>query len=685
MPAFTNTFGGTNIYPADVSYRAISLTTDVELAWPTEMATNTDVVASIMDVTPSGASKTITMPPANQVSVGQTTLIFNVGSYSFTVLDNDGNTIQTIAPGLAWQLYLTNNTTTAGSWRQIQYGVGTSAPSAAALAGYGIKAITTTLNQSVPVTVLSISYTMGAPDRAKALVWNGGAGTFTLPSAVSVGNDWFINIRNSGTGGLTLACAGGEFVNGAASLLFNPGDSATIITDGTNWYTIGYGQNAIFAFDYVSIDLTGQPSPYTLAGSNLNRVAYQFGGVLTANMQIIVPNTVQQYWVRNVTTGSYTLTVKTASGTGVTVVQNGAAILYSNGTDVVQADTAGLSVPIGVAQGGTGATTAGGALVNLGGTSFGIGLFTATNAATARASIGAASAGANSDITSLSGLTTALSVPQGGTGLSTAPSNGQLLIGNGTDYTLATLTDGTGISITEGAGSITISSTGVDVYPPVGIPYSTGSAWGSSFTTTGTGSVLALSASPAFTGTPTAPTASPGTSTTQIATTGFVATSFAPLASPAFTGVPTAPTASAGTATTQIATTAFVVATAFSSALPGQTGNAGKFVTTDGTNASWSYVPVGSISATGTASASTFLNGSGAWSLVPTSSISATGTPSATTYLRGDGSWAVVNDTTVLPSQTGNAGKYLKTDGTTASWQPVVSFTAAQAYFFSGF
>lgn len=42
--------------------------------------------------------------------------------------------------------------------------------------------------------------------------------------------------------------------------------------------------------------------------------------------------------------------------------------------------------------------------------------------------------------------------------------------------------------------------------------------------------------SPAFTGAPTAPTAAPGTNSTQIATAGFVATSFAPLASPVFSG-----------------------------------------------------------------------------------------------------------------------------------------------------
>jgi hypothetical protein len=48
----------------------------------------------------------------------------------------------------------------------------------------------------------------------------------------------------------------------------------------------------------------------------------------------------------------------------------------------------------------------------------------------------------------------------GGTGLTAAPTNGQLAIGNGSGYSLATLTAGTNISITNSAGGITISSTG---------------------------------------------------------------------------------------------------------------------------------------------------------------------------------------------------------------------------------
>jgi hypothetical protein len=52
-------------------------------------------------------------------------------------------------------------------------------------------------------------------------------------------------------------------------------------------------------------------------------------------------------------------------------------------------------------------------------------------------------------------------VTSGGTGLITIPTDGQLLIGNGTGYTLNTLGTGSGISVANGAGTITIANTGV--------------------------------------------------------------------------------------------------------------------------------------------------------------------------------------------------------------------------------
>ena len=52
-------------------------------------------------------------------------------------------------------------------------------------------------------------------------------------------------------------------------------------------------------------------------------------------------------------------------------------------------------------------------------------------------------------------------VINGGTGLSTIPTNGQLLIGNGTGYTLNTLTPSSGITVTNATGAITVANSGV--------------------------------------------------------------------------------------------------------------------------------------------------------------------------------------------------------------------------------
>jgi len=60
-----------------------------------------------------------------------------------------------------------------------------------------------------------------------------------------------------------------------------------------------------------------------------------------------------------------------------------------------------------------------------------------------------------------SNVTGTVAVANGGTGLTTTPANGALLIGNGTNYTLTTLTQGTGMTITNGSGSITIANAGV--------------------------------------------------------------------------------------------------------------------------------------------------------------------------------------------------------------------------------
>lgn len=464
---YTQVFGGSTIYPSDVSYLALPLTADTELEWPLESGTLFTPVARIIDVTPTGAYSII-MPPANETANGQTVLFNNLGPSTITIKNNAGGTIASIAQGQQWQVYLVNNTTVAGTWRTYQMGASTAQAQASALAGFGLTATGSTLSTNTPITEFNSSFTLGATDRAATYVWTGALGTVGLPAAASLTNGWYVNIRNSGTGDLTIDPSGGETINGSSTLTLAIDDSCTVMTDGITWYTVGFGQNAVFAFDYTSIDLTGQTSPYTLSGSELNRIAYRFVGTLVANMEIVVPNTTQQYWVSNQTTGTFDFSVRTTTQvTGVPIVQGARAILYSDGTDVVDASTAGLAVPLSVVQGGTGSTTSGGALINLGGTATGIGLFTAASTSAARSALSAAASGANSDITSLSGLTTPLSRAQGGTGTGTAPTNGQLLIGNGTGYTLSTLTAGAGITVTNSAGGITITNAASGFDPSV--------------------------------------------------------------------------------------------------------------------------------------------------------------------------------------------------------------------------
>lgn len=97
-------------------------------------------------------------------------------------------------------------------------------------------------------------------------------------------------------------------------------------------------------------------------------------------------------------------------------------------------------------------------------------------------------------------VTGTVAVANGGTG-QTSYTDGQLLIGNSTGNTLtkSTLTQGSGITITNGSGSISIANAAPMTYPGAGIPNSTGTAWGTSYSTTGSGTVVALATSPSFT------------------------------------------------------------------------------------------------------------------------------------------------------------------------------------------
>lgn len=387
MTTFTNIFGGSNISPSEISYAAVSLTANTTYDWALETAPSSNLIAGIMDVTATAGPWSLTLPSALEASTGQSILFNNVGSETFIIRNNAGVQVAAPVSGSVWQLYLTDNTTAGGTWEAFLYGAQVSAANAASLAGTGLIAIGSLLSLAMPVTFFGTNFTADTDSRARTYIWNGGAGTLTMSTAGTLGNNWFFQLRNEGTGALVIDPPGSQTINGSSTITFQPGDSAIIFTDGNNFYTLGYGQSPVFAFDYTSINVAGSGN-YVLSGSELNRIAYNFTGVLTGNRTIIVPQTVQQYWVANNTTGPYTLTVKTSIASGYTVNQGSRAILYSDGTNVVAADTGGVAVPIAVSDGGTGATTAGNALINLGGTATGIAIFTAATQAAAQAAIG---------------------------------------------------------------------------------------------------------------------------------------------------------------------------------------------------------------------------------------------------------------------------------------------------------
>lgn len=353
--SYVSVFGGTTIYPSDVSYLSLTLSADTALEWPLENSGELPPAARIIDVTTPGGHS-ILLPNATETGAGQTILFNNLSAStgSLVVRDSTGGILATIARGEQWQLYLAATTTAAGTWRVFRYGASTATVQPSALAGYGLTVTDNTLSQSTPVLTFSSSpRTALLTDRAQVLVWTGtGTGTLNLPSVVTAGNNFFLSVRNSGGGDLTIDAAGSQTIDGGGVLILHPGDSTTLITDGLEWFTLGLGQQPVFAFDYTSISVTG--GTYTLAGSELNRIVYKFVGTLTEDQYIIVPSTVQQYWVDNATTGSYNLYLRTSGGAPVSVAQGARGIYYCNGTNVVDADTSTVSLPLDPTDGGTG-------------------------------------------------------------------------------------------------------------------------------------------------------------------------------------------------------------------------------------------------------------------------------------------------------------------------------------------
>ncbi|APC18534.1 hypothetical protein BLL42_23515 [Pseudomonas frederiksbergensis] len=160
--------------------------------------------------------------------------------------------------------------------------------------------------------------------------------------------------------------------DGAFSLIVKTaGGSGVAVTQGTSTLLFVTGANTIAQqqSDFDSINLTGNPiTPTPPPGDNDKSVANtefvqaaingagsvniagagsialtatQLGtgivylsGVLTGNKTVIVPSAAARFQMQNITTGAFTVTVRTAMGAGIVITPNTSSLLFCDGTNV---------------------------------------------------------------------------------------------------------------------------------------------------------------------------------------------------------------------------------------------------------------------------------------------------------------------------------------------------------------
>ena len=91
-----------------------------------------------------------------------------------------------------------------------------------------------------PVLIKATNYSIVDADRASVINADptGGTVTLTLPSAVTVGDNWRITVRHNGTANsVALATVSAQTINGSSSYtLLYQFESITLVSDGANWH-----------------------------------------------------------------------------------------------------------------------------------------------------------------------------------------------------------------------------------------------------------------------------------------------------------------------------------------------------------------------------------------------------------------------------------------------------------------
>ena len=339
MANYTDVFGSQTLPPSSQSYTAISLTANATTFWPYNYTGTGIVLAKINDIASTGAYS-ITIPSAEIVSPGQDILFKNNSAFLITILDAAGGTLGTIAAGAVKYFYLTDNSTVAGTWNLFTFGTGTSAADASALAGMGTLATGATLSTNTPMTVTSYNATLTTANRAEGIVFNGGSVTCALPAVATAGNGFYFDVKNGGTGTVTIATVNSELIDGVVTLGLNPLESCRVECSGSAWYTVGLGRSMIYQFTKLVKDLTGL-SAYTMTSSDVSNKLLQFTGAPSGAVTITMPPVVAVYYIEMSTSNAYSATFTSGAAT-VTLAVGARAILYCDGVNIVSAQTANI-------------------------------------------------------------------------------------------------------------------------------------------------------------------------------------------------------------------------------------------------------------------------------------------------------------------------------------------------------
>jgi hypothetical protein len=354
MPTFTNVFGGDNVPPSEYAYAAYSISANAELVWPFNFNGTNLLEADILEITATVAALTLMLPPASNVSVGTDFLIRNMGAEDFEIIDQDSNSLTTIAPGEAKLFYVSDNSSVAGTWGIFTYGTGTSSADASALAGYGLRVWLAKLVPDHSYIEKNADYTVVDSDRNKLINVITGSITINMPLSSDVEAGFHVLIRNSSVGSITVDGNGIEEIDGELTFTLMPGESAIFVCSGSDWYTVGYGRDVDFTFSEFVINAAG--GDVTLSASDVSGRMIRVAGVAAADIEVTLPAIDNVYFVNTESgLGVFSVTFTTGSGLTTVLPASQRTALYSDGTNVITAITTSLTTTISLADGSAGA------------------------------------------------------------------------------------------------------------------------------------------------------------------------------------------------------------------------------------------------------------------------------------------------------------------------------------------